>query len=149
MSALPQPAHPTYSADAHADAGLQPRNLPREHTRDQTPTLVGHGSEFVGQLHCPGDLTIAGQGEGVTYVEGTFVLSQNASWRGEVYCAHAILAGNFTGRLHTPGKVEIHASARLQGDLHVGHMSIATGAKVAATIVMTDRTPDTGRSARK
>lgn len=149
MSAQLQPDLPPHPVDAHAETGFLQRDLPRQHAQNQTPTLVGHGSEFVGQLHCPGDLTIAGQGEGVAHVEGTFVLSPNARWRGEVYCGHAVLAGHFTGRLHTLGKVEIHASAHLQGELHAGHMSIATGAVVAAAIFMVDHATNTQGTSRR
>lgn len=152
MSALPQLAKPTPSAESTQDVAAVDAHTPSAPVlrapdsaasrRDHTPTLVGHGSEFVGQLHCPGDLTVAGQGEGVAHVEGTFVLSQHASWRGEVYCRHAVLAGQFTGRLHTLGNLEIHASACLRGDLHAGQMSIATGAVVAAAIFMANMPGD-------
>jgi len=131
MAALPKPADHD-SLDPHAGRRFLD---PTSANREQTPTLVGHGSEFAGELQCPGDLTIAGHGHGTARIG---VKWSRSHIKGEVHCEHAVLAGQFSGQLHARSKVEIHNSADVQGDLHATHIAIATGAIVAANLMMSD-----------
>jgi cytoskeletal protein CcmA (bactofilin family) len=99
-----------------------------------SPTLVSAGTRFEGALTCAGDLAVAGEVNGPGQIQGMLTLAESGNWYGEVQCAQALLAGNFSGQLMVTGKLEIRSSAHVRGQISAQHIAIAGGATVAAEL---------------
>lgn len=101
-----------------------------------TPTLVGTGSRIEGDMHCPGDLAVAGEVTGRGEVGGLLTLADTGSWQGELSCEHAVVAGRISGDFLVRQKLEIRHTARIQGRLSAQHVAIAEGAIVEAELTV-------------
>lgn len=109
--------------------------------KSSSPTLVGVGSRFEGDLTCAGDLAVSGTVVGRSQLNGTLTLSDTGHWYGEVHCAQALLAGSFEGQLVVNGKLEIRATARIQGQITAQQIAIAEGAVIAADMTVSSGAP--------
>ncbi len=109
--------------------------------RSSAPTLVGVGSQFEGSLDCPGDLAVAGTVLGKGQIKGTLTLSDTGHWQGELLCAHALLAGSFDGQLVVHGKLEVRATARINGHITAQQIAIAEGAVIEAEMTVLSGAP--------
>jgi cytoskeletal protein CcmA (bactofilin family) len=108
-------------------------DTPRRRLLDRavnTPTLVGVGSRIEGELHCPGDLAVAGAVLGNSDVGGLFTLADTGSWQGQLHCQNAVVAGTITGDLAVRQSLEIRGTARITGRIAAQHVAIAEGAVV-------------------
>lgn len=95
-----------------------------------TPTLVGIGTRFQGELHCAGDLSVAGEVIGNSQIQGMLTLSESGRWQGSVHCSHALVAGALHGELLVDGKLEVRATARINGQITARQIAIAEGAVI-------------------
>jgi cytoskeletal protein CcmA (bactofilin family) len=106
-----------------------------------TPTLVGVGTHFEGDLHCAGDLSVAGEMIGDSDIQGMFTLSETGKWHGTVRCSHALLAGKLDGALVVAGKLEIRTTARINGQITARQIAIAEGAIIEGDITVLSGEP--------
>jgi cytoskeletal protein CcmA (bactofilin family) len=108
---------------------------------NSTPTLVATGARFEGNLECPGDISVAGEVIGHGHIKGMLTLSGTGRWQGAVQCVDALIAGAFNGELWVERKLEIRASARIQGRISATHIAVAEGAIIEADVVVTSGAP--------
>lgn len=104
---------------------------PRRRLADRvssTPTFIGVGTRFIGELQCSGDLVVSGQVQGNGRIEGTLTLTQEGHWEGEVHAGHASVAGEVDGALTVTEKLELRTSARIRGLLKARSLAVAKGA---------------------
>jgi len=116
---------------------IESEALPKRRFLDRkssTPTLVGIGSRFDGELHCTGDLSVAGEVLGRGQIEGMLTVSDTGRWQGVVQCTHALVAGIMDGELVVTGKLEIRSTARIKGQISAQQVAIAEGAMLEADI---------------
>lgn len=121
-----------------ADANPARRFIDR---KASTPTLIGIGTHFEGDLSCAGDLSVAGEGVGNSHIQGMLTLSESGSWRGTVRCGHALLAGILEGELTVAGKLEVRATARINGQITARQIAIAEGAVIQGDITVSSGEP--------
>ncbi|SLN61740.1 Polymer-forming cytoskeletal [Roseovarius gaetbuli] len=89
---------------------------------------LGAGSRITGELSFPGTVELPG------YVKGrvdasAIVIEQAGEVDGELHAASVAIKGRFQGQI-IGGKVALHASARVTGDVTYESLSIETGAQV-------------------
>jgi cytoskeletal protein CcmA (bactofilin family) len=106
-----------------------------------TPTLVGIGTRFEGELNCAGDISVAGEVAGNSDIQGMLTLSESGSWRGTVRCSHALLAGSLEGAVVVTGKLEVRATARINGQITAQQIAIAEGAVIEGEITVVSGDP--------
>lgn len=117
---------------------------PRRRLADRassSPTFVGAGSRFTGDLECGGDLVIAGAVHGDGIVRGTLTLSQGGRWQGRIQAQHAVIAGEIEGTISISEKLEIRNTARLRGMVDARTIAIAKGAIVEGEMSVTSGEP--------
>lgn len=119
--------------DSMADAAPSRRFIDR---KASTPTLVGIGTRFEGELNCAGDLSVAGEMVGNSDIQGMLTLSESGHWRGTVRCSHALLAGTLDGELVVDGKLEVRATARITGQVTARQIAIAEGAIIQGELTV-------------
>jgi cytoskeletal protein CcmA (bactofilin family) len=117
---------------------------PRRRLSDRTsssPTLIGTGSRFEGNLACESDLVVAGLINGDGVVRGALTLSEGGRWEGSIQATHAVIAGEIHGSIAVTEKLEIRKSARIQGSVKAKTIAIAEGGVIDGDMAITSETP--------
>jgi cytoskeletal protein CcmA (bactofilin family) len=130
------PAEPT----AHVMSPAKRRFLDRAAS---SPTVIGEGSVFVGNLAGLGPFVVSGEVHGDGDLAGDLHLAAGAGWRGNVRARRAIVAGHILGSLHVADKLEIGHTAVIRGSVSARQIAIAKGAIVDGDIVVTSGDPVT------
>ena len=89
---------------------------------------LGVGSRATGELHFPGTVELPG------YVKGSveaaaIVIEETGEIEGELRAPGIVIKGRFKGQIKG-GTVQLHASARIVGDITYDSLSIESGAQV-------------------
>ncbi len=92
---------------------------------------LGTGSRITGELYFPGTVELPG------YVNGSveaaaIVIEEAGEVEGELHAASVTIKGRFKGQV-IGGKVALHTSARVTGEITYESLSIETGAEVEGT----------------
>lgn len=106
-----------------------------------SPTLIGAGSTFIGNLACAGELVVAGAVRGDASVRGAFTLSDGGQWEGDVSAENAVLAGQVVGTVDVSKNLEIRKTARIHGGVRASSIAIAAGAIIDGDIAVTSGQP--------
>jgi cytoskeletal protein CcmA (bactofilin family) len=106
-----------------------------------SPTLIGAGSKFTGDLECQGDLVVGGSVHGDGIVGGSLTLSEGAHWDGRVHAANAVIAGEVTGAVVAAEKLEIRKNARIHGMVRARTIAVARGAVIEGEMAVTSGAP--------
>jgi cytoskeletal protein CcmA (bactofilin family) len=106
-----------------------------------SPTLIGTGSTFTGNLDCGGDLVVSGFIIGNSRVAGSLTLADSGHWQGDIVASTAIVGGEIRGNITITEKLEIRKSARIRGTIRAKSIAIATGAVVDGDMSVTSNLP--------
>jgi cytoskeletal protein CcmA (bactofilin family) len=106
-----------------------------------TPTFIGAGSVFVGNIRSAGDMVVCGEVYGDGDLKGALNLSVTGVWHGFIQARQAIVAGKITGGLSVEGKLEIGRNAVIRGKVSARTIAIAKGAIVDGDIEVTSDSP--------
>jgi cytoskeletal protein CcmA (bactofilin family) len=83
---------------------------------------------FSGGLHVDG--AVIGTISAEPGAEALLVVSEKGRIEGEVRVPHVVIDGTVKGDIHAPGKVELAARARIEGNIHYRLLEMAAGAEV-------------------
>ncbi len=117
---------------------------PRRRLADRvssSPTFIGSGSRFTGDLECASDLMVGGSVIGDGDVRGALTLSDGGSWEGELRADNAVIAGEVIGSVTVAEKLELRATARIKGSLKARSIAVAKGAIIEGDMAVTSGNP--------
>jgi len=97
-------------------------------TQEDFTTTIGPDAVFKGQLHFEKGLKLLGKVEGEIQSGGQLVIGEGASLTGDARAGVIRLDGQVRGNLSASTKVQLSASARLEGDLETARLEVAEGA---------------------
>ena len=80
-------------------------------------TKISEGAKIKGKLYFPGSVEIAGEVIGDIKCEGTLTVNREAKVESNVETKDAIISGNFKGKMHVSGQIEIKSTGKFIGDL--------------------------------
>jgi len=106
-----------------------------------SPTFIGSGSRFTGDLECASDLVVGGNVLGDGDVHGALTLSDGGRWEGEIRAGNAVIAGEVEGSVTIAEKLELRATARIKGSLKARSIAVAKGAIIEGDMAVTSGTP--------
>lgn len=89
---------------------------------------IAFGTVIKGDIKANGDFRVDGEIEGVLTCEGKLVLGQQGKITGEVVCANAEILGSFNGKMTVTQLLSLKATARIEGEVAVGKLSIEPNA---------------------
>ena len=89
--------------------------------------ILGRGSEFDGKLRFEGSVRIDGKFRGEITSDGTLIVGENANLDGEINVDSVIIAGEVRGNVRAKSRIELHAPARVFGDLVTPALIILEG----------------------
>jgi cytoskeletal protein CcmA (bactofilin family) len=70
-------------------------------------------------------------------IGGTLSMSKSAQWEGDIAARQAVLAGKVTGKIVIEDKLEISASAVIEGEIVAKVLAIANGARIEGAVTVT------------
>ena len=100
------------------------------------PTVLGPDTVFKGQLQFEKGVRLLGKFEGEITSEGQFLVADGATLNGDVKAGSIRIEGQVKGNLNAATKVQLSASARLEGDLQTARLEVAEGAVLIGRCVV-------------
>ncbi len=113
----------------------------KKHSKPQNriDTLIGAGSVINGNISFSGGMRIDGEINGnVTAILGkpsTLVLSEQGSVKGDVSVTHLVVNGEICGAVTASEYLELHAKARVTGDVNYKILEIQVGAILEGRLI--------------
>lgn len=113
----------------------------KKHSKPQNriDTLIGVGTVIDGSLNFTGGMRVDGQVNGnITGVSGkptTLVLSEHGSVNGDVDVTHLVVNGVICGAVTAAEYLELHAKARVTGDVNYKTLEIQVGAILEGRLI--------------
>lgn len=94
------------------------------------------GTEIIGDIISNGDMRIDGKVNGSIKLQGKLVVGEKGEVDGDVQCANATIAGTIKGRVNVSELMSMLATARVEGDVLTGKLSVEPGAEFTGTCSM-------------
>ena len=119
-------------------------DTPRRRLADRvstSPTFIGAGARFTGDLECDSDLMVGGGVLGDGEVRGALTLSEGGRWEGEIRAGNAVIAGEIEGSVNIAEKLELRSTARIRGSLRARSIAVAKGAIIEGDMAVTSGSP--------
>jgi len=89
--------------------------------------ILGKGSEFEGKLRFEGTVRIDGKFKGEIFSEGTLIVGEQAKIEGDVEVESSIISGEIRGNVKAKSRIEVHAPAKLIGNIQTPTLVIQEG----------------------
>ncbi|MFT5431574.1 MAG: cytoskeletal protein CcmA (bactofilin family) [Myxococcota bacterium] len=99
--------------------------------------LLGRGSEFEGKLTFEGTVRIDGKFTGEIVSNDTLIIGEGARVKAEIAVATVIIYGDVIGNIRSKSAVELHAPARLKGNITTPALVVDKGVVFDGNCVMT------------
>ncbi len=90
-------------------------------------TVLGKGSAFDGKLTFEGAVRIDGDFSGEIRTQGTLIVGESAKLEAQIVAARIIIEGTVRGDITASESIEIHAPARVYGNLATPALEIQRG----------------------
>lgn len=94
---------------------------------NEVNALLGKGSEFDGKLTFEGTVRIDGRFKGEIFSEDTLIIGENAYVEAEIRVATVVVYGDVVGNIHSLHCVELHAPAKLRGNITTPNLQADKG----------------------
>jgi len=103
---------------------------------NEFPTTLGADAVFKGQLQFEKGVKLLGKFEGEISSEGQLLVAEGATLTGDVKAGSVRVDGQIKGNLNAKTKVQLSASARLEGDVQTQRLEVAEGAVLVGRCVV-------------
>jgi cytoskeletal protein CcmA (bactofilin family) len=97
---------------------------------------INEGTHIVGDISSKGFFRIDGIVDGTITTPSKVVLGKNGAITGTLTCENADIEGSFKGNLKVTQLLTLRRSAKIEGDVVVGKLSVEPGAVLNATCIM-------------
>jgi cytoskeletal protein CcmA (bactofilin family) len=92
------------------------------------PTIIGPDAKFKGDLDFEKGVRVFGHFEGTIKSKGQLHIAKGAQVKADVTAGNIDVDGDVKGNLTANGKVQLKATAKLEGDLRTARLEVADGA---------------------
>lgn len=100
------------------------------------PTTLGKDAVFKGQLRFEKGVRLLGSFEGEISSDGQLLVAEGATLTGDVKAGTVRIDGHVKGNMICKLKVQLTASARLEGDVQAQRLEVAEGAVLVGRCVI-------------
>jgi cytoskeletal protein CcmA (bactofilin family) len=106
------------------------------------PTVIARGVRLEGEFVSQGDVTIEGEVVGRVKTSGLLTVGPEAQLKAEVAARDAVVSGKIEGNLTVERRLDLKASAQLDGDLVCQSASVEAGARLNGRVTMSAPTQE-------
>jgi cytoskeletal protein CcmA (bactofilin family) len=100
----------------------KPDSLPED-----ISAFLGKETVFEGKMTFEGVFRLDGKFEGEIFESGTLIVGETAVVKGKIGVNTLVINGLVEGEIHSKGRVEIHSTGKLYGNLSTPIITIAEG----------------------
>ena len=108
---------------------------------NEVNALLGRGSEFEGKLSFEGTVRIDGRFIGEIHSEDTLIVGENALVTAEIRVKNVIVYGEVIGNIFSGTCVELHAPARVKGNITTPNLQADKGVVFDGNVKMQAEDP--------
>ncbi|MFV0541908.1 MAG: polymer-forming cytoskeletal protein [Aestuariibaculum sp.] len=98
--------------------------------------IISKGSKIIGDFESEGDFRIDGVIEGNIKTKGKVVIGETGTIVGALQGADAYIEGIFSGSLKLSNTLTLKSSARVDGEIEIGKLSVEPGADFNVSCIM-------------
>ncbi len=119
-------------------------------SQERFDTLIGRQTEIHGTLYVKQSVRI--DGKVVGNIEApkdmaiTIVVGNEGEIQGDVIANRVVVAGKVSGNIDARERVELHASALVQGDVKYGSIAVEHGARLLGLLLQVDGSQPQGQT---
>lgn len=103
--------------------------------------LIAEGVVIDGFVKGIGHLIVAGRIKGDCKLAGTVTLTETGRWQGKIEADNILLAGELHGSARAENKLEISASAKIEGNVSARQIAVAKGAVMEGDMQVSGNDP--------
>tara|TARA_B100000508_G_C11465744_1_gene282335 strand:- start:24854 stop:25261 length:408 start_codon:yes stop_codon:yes gene_type:complete len=89
---------------------------------------IAGGTKISGDIDTNGDIRIDGELIGTITSAGKVVIGETGKVEGEILCQNSNVSGSLKGKIQVKELLSLQATARINGDIETGKLSIEPGA---------------------
>jgi len=119
--------------------GIFRRRNRRALDRAEFDTVIGEYTTYRGDLTGAENYRVYGRVEGNCDLKGHLFLGPAGRWTGDIVAEHVVVAGEVHGDVYASAKLELHATARIRGNITSPVIAMAEGARYEGEICMRPR----------
>jgi cytoskeletal protein CcmA (bactofilin family) len=98
--------------------------------------FLGKGTDFNGKLTFDGTVRLDGKFSGEVFSQGILIIGESATIQADVNVSTLILSGELTGNVEAKTRVELHAPAKLCGNIKTPILVIDEGVMLDGNCTM-------------
>jgi len=106
--------------------------------QDQGINIISEGTSINGDISASGDIRIDGELVGNINAKGRLVIGPQGKVDGEVNCNNIEISGYIKGKITVSELLTMKASARIEGDIIAGKLSVEPGSLFTGSCSMGD-----------
>jgi len=110
-------------------------------------SIIGPGMTVVGDCRTDGTIRVEGRVEGSLAAGKAVVVGKDGIVDGDIRTQDAVISGRVVGTLVAESRLELHATSRIQGDVHARRMQLEEGALLDGTVRIGETEADPGSAA--
>lgn len=103
---------------------------------DDVVSIVGPGMTIIGDCETEGTLRVEGKVEGTIRSGKAVVIGEDGEVVGDIHTQDAVVAGRVEGSIVAESRIELQASARIEGDIRCRRVKLEEGGFVDGRIEM-------------
>jgi len=106
-------------------------------------SIIGPGMKLVGDCETDGTIRIEGSVEGSVKAGKAVVVGKDGRVKGDITTQDAVISGTVVGSVAADSRLELQATARIDGEIRARRMQLEEGAILNGTVQMaaTPKTP--------
>lgn len=99
-------------------------------------SIIGPGMKVVGDCETDGTVRIEGVVEGAVRAGKAVVVGKDGRVHGDITTQDAVISGSVQGTLTADSRLELQATARIEGEVRARRMQLEEGAVLNGTVQM-------------
>jgi len=106
---------------------------------DSVISIIAAGMSVQGDCDTDGTLRIEGRVEGTVRAGKAVVIGKEGFVDGHVFTQDAVISGRVSGTVTADSRLEVQATARIDGEVNARRMQLEEGAELNGRLTMGDR----------
>lgn len=99
-------------------------------------SIIGPGMKLVGDCETDGTIRIEGVVEGSVKAGKAVVVGKDGKVKGDISTQDAVISGSVVGTVSADSRLELQATARIDGEIRARRMQLEEGAILNGTVQM-------------
>ena len=99
-------------------------------------SIIGPGMKLIGDCETDGTLRIEGVVEGSVKAGKAVVVGKDGKVKGDIFTQDAVISGTVVGTVSAESRLELQATARIDGEIRARRMQLEEGAILNGTVQM-------------